>query len=174
MLLRHMILLLASLSTGLALTSCNSAPDSAAPAIADAASTAQDEATLVAAGARWSELFSERDWVAMRALYEDDAWLMTNNAPALRDADAIVEYLRGVGETEADITFAFEPEDVVVERPYGFVTAQYWMMVEAEGAEPLTIAGRSLLIYKYRDGEWRLWRDIDNSAPDVPASPPQS
>lgn len=132
-----------------------------------------DQAALTAAGGEWSALFSAQDWSGLRALYEDDAWLMTNKAPAFRDADEIVGYLRGIADSGADVTFQFAPEDVVVDRPYGFVTAKYWMSADMPDGTQIKTAGRSLLVYKWSDGQgegggrWRLWRDIDNASPDV-------
>lgn len=31
----------------------------------------------------------------------------------------------------------------------------------------MEIAGRTFHAYKWQDGEWKLWRVIDNHAPDV-------
>lgn len=93
---------------------------------------------------------------------------MTDRAPAQIGADAIVAYLRRFGDSGAKVDFRFEPEDIRVERPYGFVIAKYWMTAQVPGrAEPVKTAGRSLLVYKWRDGTWRLWRDMDNTTPDV-------
>lgn len=132
---------------------------------------AADEAALVAAGGQWNALYSAQDWSALRALYEDDAWLMTDKAPAFRDADEIVDYLKRFADSGADITFQFAPEDVVVDRPYGFVTAKYWMSAAMPDGTEVKTSGRSFLVYKWSDnqdgGTWRLWRDIDNTSPDV-------
>lgn len=123
---------------------------------------------LVEAGERWNALYAAGDWDALRTMYEPDAWLMTDRAPALRSADEIVAYLRRFRDRGAEVTFRFEPEDVQMEQPFGFVTAKYWMTATLPGqAEPIRTAGRSLLVYKWRDGGWRLWRDMDNATPDV-------
>ena len=132
------------------------------------ASVEADRALLAAAGQQWNALYSAGDWDALRALYEDDAWLMTDRAPAQTSADAIVAYLRRFGDSGAKVDFRFEPEDIRVERPFGFVTAKYWMTAQVPGrAAPVRTAGRSLLIYKWCDGAWRLWRDMDNTTSDV-------
>ncbi|MFN2098489.1 YybH family protein [Altererythrobacter sp. MF3-039] len=124
--------------------------------------------SLAAAGAEWNAALQAQDWKALRALYSDDVWLMTDKAPALKDADAIVRYLRRFADQGAKTSFEFEPEDVQVDYPYGFVTSPYRMAVQVPGRdEPIRSAGRALLIYKWQDGGWKLWRDMDNTTPDV-------
>lgn len=140
----------------------------AAPAVAG-----PDEAALKAQGDRWNAAYSAGDWTALRALYAHDAWLMTDKAPVAKGADAIVTYLRRFRDRGAVVQFQFEPEDVVARRPYGFVIARYWMTAQLPGSSaPIRSAGRSMLIYvwqgKGRAAGWRLWRDMDNTTPDVP------
>lgn len=131
------------------------------------ADTPGEPATLVAAGERWRTLYEAGDWATLRSLYEDDAVLMTAGQPALHGADAIVAYLRRVSDNGGQATFRFEPEEAVVEGDLGTVTAKYRMDIAFPGRDPVAVAGRSLLIYKWRDGDWRLWRDMDNQTPDV-------
>jgi ketosteroid isomerase-like protein len=135
----------------------------AAPA---AAGPAEDE--LKAQGDRWNAAYNAGDWAALRALYADDAWLMTDKAPLAKGADAIIAYLRRFRDRGAVVTFRFEPEDAVVKRPFGFVVARYWMTAQLPGgAAPIRTAGRSFLVYKWQRGGWKLWRDMDNTTPDV-------
>jgi uncharacterized protein (TIGR02246 family) len=137
----------------------------AAPA---AAGPAED--ALKAQGDRWNAAYNAGDWTALRALYADDAWLMTDKAPAAKGADAIIAYLRRFKDRGATVNFRFEPEDVQARKPFGFVIARYWMTAQLPGsAAPIRTAGRSLLIYKWQKGGWKLWRDMDNTTPDVKA-----
>lgn len=126
-----------------------------------------DTARIATEGEKWNAAYAAGDWHALRALYADDAWLMTANAPAAKGADAIVAYLRGFRERGAAVRFRFEPEDIHVDRPYAFMISKYWMTAEFGERELVRTAGRSLLIYQWRDGGWKLWRDIDNTTPDV-------
>lgn len=131
------------------------------------------EETLKLQGERWNAAYSAGDWTALRALYADDAWLMTDKAPIIKGADAIIAYLRRFRDSGAVVRFRFENEDVVARRPFGVVIARYWMTAQRPGgAPPVRTAGRSMLIYKWqasgRGGAWKLWRDMDNSTPDVP------
>lgn len=135
----------------------------AAPAMAGKA-----EDDLKAQGDKWNAAYSAGDWAALRRLYTADAWLMTDKAPAAKGVDAIIAYLRRFRDRGAVVSFRFEPEDVVAKKPFGFVTAKYWMTAQLpNGAAPIRTAGRSLLIYKWQRGSWKLWRDIDNTTPDV-------
>lgn len=133
-----------------------------------------DKAALAAAGDTWNTLYSAQDWTGLRALYEDDAWLMTDKSPAFRNAEEIVAYLREFSSSGAEVNFQFVQEEIVVDRPYGFVTAKYWMTADMPDGTQIKTAGRSLLVYKWNGGQWRLWRDIDNTSPDIdPDKPPQ-
>ncbi|MEM6584838.1 MAG: DUF4440 domain-containing protein [Pseudomonadota bacterium] len=137
-----------------------------APAWADH-HTEKSSASLIAAGERWKQLYEAGDWDALRGLYTDDAVLMSQGQAKLEGADTILAFLQRLSQQGADVTFQFAPEEAVIESGLGFVTAKYRMDVTFPGAEPVAVAGRSLLIYKWLDGDWRLWRDIDNFASDV-------
>ena len=63
----------------------------AAPAMASPA-----EDALRAHGDRWNAAYSAADWIALRALYADDAWLMTDKAPAAKGMHHV--YLGGLLE----------------------------------------------------------------------------
>jgi ketosteroid isomerase-like protein len=125
------------------------------------------KAELAEAGAQWNALYAKGDWAAMRALYSDDAWLMTDKAPIALGADAIIAFLRRYRDQGATVTFRFENEDVRVDGKIGTVVARYWMTAQIPGRPEVRTAGRSLLIYRRESGKWKLWRDMDNTTPDV-------
>ncbi|MEL6876470.1 MAG: DUF4440 domain-containing protein [Pseudomonadota bacterium] len=125
------------------------------------------EDALVAAGERWRALYEAGDWDALRQLYTDDAVLMTQGEDKIEGADNIVTFLQRVSKAGGTARFRFEPEEVVAAPPFGHVTATYRMDISFPGRAPVAVAGRSYLVYKWQDGEWKLWRDIDNLAPDV-------
>lgn len=124
-------------------------------------------ASLVSMGEQWRVLYEGGQWGALRALYADDAVLMTQGTVPLRNADAIISFLRRLTDAGAKVRFQFKPEEARVEGTIGFVTATYRMDIAAPDQPEQAVAGRSLLIYKWIDGGWKLWRDIDNLAPDV-------
>lgn len=161
--------LFAALAPVCLLAGCQSYADPPAP-IRPAALQQADAAALELAGERWKQLYEAGDWVAIRQLYANDAVLMTNGQPKLVGPDAIVGFLRRLSDMGAKVTFRFDNEEILVDRPYGFVTAKYRMDIAFPGRDPATAAGRSYLVYKLEDGAWKLWRDIDNLAPDATAA----
>ncbi len=124
-------------------------------------------ASLAAQGDRWRALYEAKNWADLRALYADDAVLMTQGQPRIEGADAIIAFLRRVPDSGGTARFAFENEDISTAPGTGFVTAKYRMTITYPDRDPIIVAGRSFLVYKWQDGAWKLWRDIDNIAPDV-------
>ncbi|MEM7703704.1 MAG: DUF4440 domain-containing protein [Pseudomonadota bacterium] len=122
---------------------------------------------LEEAGERWRRLYEAGDWMGLRTLYTDDAVLMSQGQPKIEGADAILVFLQRLSQQGAKVTFAFAPEEVEIEGELGIVTAKYRMDIAFPGKDAVKVAGRSLLIYKWQDGSWKLWRDIDNFASDV-------
>ena len=141
----------------------------AALSLAGAAPAAprDDRAIVAQQGERWNTLYAAGDWAALRALYTDDAWLMTDNAPAAKGADAIIAYLRRYRDLGATVVFRFEPEDIHVERNMAVAISKYWMTAQMPGRPAVRTAGRSVLIYRKSGRRWLLWRDMDNRTPDV-------
>ena len=140
-----------------------------------AAQQQTQETALAQAGERWRTTYMAGDWEALRALYTDDAVLMTQGQPRIEGADNIIAFLQRLGNAGASVDFYFEDEEVTAPSEYGnadfgFVTAKYRMDITFPGAdEPTVVVGRSFLVYKWEDGMWKLWRDMDNLAPDVTA-----
>ncbi|MEQ8411710.1 MAG: nuclear transport factor 2 family protein [Erythrobacter sp.] len=149
----------------LALLSCASAE----PPLSAAPTNELSPAGLEEAGAYWQVLYEAGEWEELRTLYADDAVLMTQGQAKIEGADAILAFLQRLSNMGAEVAFRFQPEEAFVEGDRGFVTAKYRMDIAFPGKEPSVVVGRSFLVYKWRDGRWKLWRDIDNLAPDVTA-----
>lgn len=126
-----------------------------------------DEAEVAAQADHWNAAYAAGNRAALRALYTDDAWLMTDKAPVAKGADAIVAYLRRFRDRGATVTFRFEPEDVEVERRMAVMVSKYWMNAQLPGKPAIRTAGRSILVYRRVGKRWLLWRDMDNTTPDV-------
>lgn len=148
----------------LALIGCATTPSEP---LAASPTNEQSSAGLVEAGERWRQLYEAGEWDTLRTLYTDDAVLMTQGTPKLEGADAIIAFLQRLSNMGATVKFAFEPEEALVENGLGFVTAAYRMDIVIPGRDPAVVVGRSFLVYKWEDGMWKLWRDMDNLAPDV-------
>ena len=140
-------------------------------ALAQPALARDQKAEIAAQGDLWNAAYSAGDWAALRKLYTDDAWLMTDKAPVARGADAIIVYLRRFKDQGATVAFRFEPEDIAIEGKLGVLVAKYWMTAQLPGKTAIHTAGRSMLIYKRKGKGWLLWRDMDNTAPDVKPAP---
>ena len=137
-----------------------------------AAAQQSAEAQLVMAGERWGQRHAAADWEGLRELYTDDAVLMPNGQPKIEGADNIVAFLRRVPDAGGTTRIIFQNEEVHVDMLGGYpdrgiVTAKYLMTITMPETAPVQIAGRALLVYRWEGGAWKLWRDMDNSAPDV-------
>ena len=139
-------------------------------ALMPTAALARDQrAEIAAQGDLWNAAYSASDWAALRRLYTDDAWLMTDKAPVAKGADAIITYLRRFKDQGSTVAFRFEPEHIAIEGKLGILVAKYWMTAQLPGKPAISSAGRSMLIYRRQGDRWLLWRDMDNTTPDVKA-----
>ncbi|MEO0439312.1 MAG: DUF4440 domain-containing protein [Pseudomonadota bacterium] len=118
----------------------------------------------------WKRHFEAGDTEKLRDMYEPDAVLMTNGAPPQMGVEAILGFLGRNKAAGNIVTIDFANEDITIDDNYGYLTARYWMTIVPPGAPPINVMGRSFLVFKKgADGQWRLWRDMDNQAPDVRA-----
>ncbi len=106
----------------------------------------------------------------MRAMYEPDAILMAHRALPQKGVDAILGFLGRNKSQGNQVTIDFANEEIIVEGKRAYLTAKYWMTITPKNSDSIDVKGRSFLVFKKGlDGKWRLWRDIDNFAPDVTA-----
>jgi ketosteroid isomerase-like protein len=141
---------------------------------ATATSAAQkDEQAIIDHGRTWAALYEAGKIDEMRPLYEEDAVLMTDGTPKLVGVAAILSFLGRNKERGNSVRMQFFNEDVKVDGRYGFLTAFYWMTITTRSGQTFEARGRSLLVFKKgKKGKWRIWRDMDNKAPDVPPTAP--
>lgn len=127
-----------------------------------------DEQMIVEWGKKWQQLFETGDVEQMRDMYEPDAVLMSHGALPQTGVDAILSFLgrnKAAGNT---VTIDFANEDITVDGQRAYLTAKYWMTITLADGQVLDFKGRCFLVYKKGgNGLWRLWRDMDNQAPDV-------
>ncbi|SIN59748.1 Ketosteroid isomerase homolog [Parasphingorhabdus marina DSM 22363] len=137
---------------------------------AAAEAMAADTRLIIDWGTAWKRHFEAGDTEKLRDMYEPDAVLMANGAPPKTGVDDILEFLGRNKKAGNQVTIDFANEDITIDGKYGYLTARYWMTITPPGARPINVMGRSFLVYKKGDdGRWRLWRDMDNQAPDVRA-----
>lgn len=126
------------------------------------------EQQIIDHGKTWSALYEAGKIEDMRDLYEPDAWLMTEGAPALKGVDAILAYLRRNKQSGNRVQFSVAPELITIDRNRAFLISKYWMTIDTPANTRIEAAGRSMLVYKRgKDRIWRIWRDMDNKAADV-------
>jgi len=127
-----------------------------------------DEQMITGWGKKWQQLFEAGDVEKMRDMYEPDAVLMAHGALPQTGVDAILAFLgrnKAAGNT---VTIDFANEDITIDGQRAYLTAKYWMTITLADGQVLDFKGRSFLVYKKSgNGLWRLWRDMDNQAPDV-------
>ena len=139
----------------------------AAPLAAKTPAEAIDVQAIKDHGTLWSRLYEQGGVEEMRPLYEPDAWLMTEGQPAHKGVDAILAFLTRNKESGAKTSFAVDPEQIVIDGNRAFLISKYWMTITPPGKAAIEAAGRSMLVFKRHGRGWRIWRDMDNMAPDV-------
>jgi uncharacterized protein (TIGR02246 family) len=144
-------------------------------ATAEETGPSADIAAVKAFGADWARYYGAGDIDSMARLYEPDAVLMTHGQPMLRGKEAILAYFRARAGRAA-LGASFDYESVVVEGRRATLISKYWLCLRVrDTGQQIRAQGRSLLTFKKgRDRVWRLWRDMDNTAPDVNADDPRA
>ena len=127
-----------------------------------------DRAAILSNGERWITYYQAGEIEKMRDLYEDDALVMPNGSPLLRGSDETVDFFARNRRSGNEVTFRSEPENLVIEGDRAYLVTQYAMRIKSPDDKLTHMKGRTFLVYRRgTDGMWRLWRDMDNSAPDV-------
>lgn len=123
---------------------------------------------ILSNGERWIAYYQAGEIEKMRDLYEEDALVMPNGSPLLRGVDETLEFFARNRRSGKEVTFRSEMEDLVVEGDRAYLVTQYSMRITSPEGTLTDLNGRTFLVYhKGVDGMWRVWRDMDNSAPDV-------
>lgn len=160
---RKLVLSLVLAASALAAACAPSAPPPAAPA-EPALNAPADIAALNAAREGFMKAYEAGDAEAIGNLYTKDAISESNNQPSLKGRDAIVASLKGMFE-QVTVTTVLTAEDTKTLGNVGVDAGRYAVTVTPKaGATPYTNEGRYMVIYvKDADGQWRVWRDMDNA-----------
>ncbi|MEM8697470.1 MAG: DUF4440 domain-containing protein [Pseudomonadota bacterium] len=130
----------------------------------------RDLAAVRAHSERWKALYEAADFDVLETLYMPDAVLMSAGVPRLNGPAAIVGRFRQSHAAGWRATIDFLEEDLTIDGDRADLIALYWMTVTPPEGDAIEAMGRSWLTFQRgADGEWRLWRDMDNRAPDVTA-----
>jgi uncharacterized protein (TIGR02246 family) len=122
---------------------------------------------IAAEGGKWARYYEQGDLDGLMTLYVDDAIVALHGQPALFGVEAIREYFSTrIGK--ADSTFELEYELRETHGEIAYIISKYWLKaVDNETGDTYLDAGRSLLVYKKHDGQWKIAADIDQATPDV-------
>ena len=122
---------------------------------------------IAAEGGKWARYYEQGDLDGLMTLYVDDAIVALHGQPALFGIEAIRDYFAPrIGK--ADSTFELEYELRETHGEIAYIISKYWLKaVDNETGNTYLDAGRSLLVYKKRDGQWKIAADIDQATPDV-------
>ena len=123
-----------------------------------------DIAALDAARQAFMAGYAAGDAEALGKLYMPNATSESNNQPSLVGRDAIVASLKGMFE-QVSVTAVLTPEGTRTLGSVGVDSGRYTVTVTPKaGATPHSNEGRYMVVYvKDADGQWRVWRDMDNA-----------
>jgi len=135
-----------------------------------AADAPEDITAVNAVREAFMKAYVAGDAEAIGGLYTADAISEPNNQPTLQGRDAIVASLKSMFE-QVSIQLVLTPDQTRTLGDVGLDRGTYTVTVTPKaGAPPTTAQGRYLvLLVKEADGNWKVWRDMDNAAG---ASPP--
>lgn len=161
----------ARFTTAIALAVATIASPATALADHNAVTTASDTEQIEQWGRDWKRLFEAGDTEGLRPMYEPDAVLMSHGSEPQVGVDAILSFLGRNKAAGNQVTIDFANENITIDGERAYLTAKYWMTITLTDGNAIDVMGRSFLVYKKSTaGRWRLWRDMDNQAPDVVAT----
>ena len=125
------------------------------------------ETEIAAEGGKWAHYYEQADLDGLMTLYVEDAIVALHGQPALFGIDTIRDYFaQRIGKAEATFELDYELRETHGELAY--IISKYWLKATDKATGALyKEAGRSLLVYKKQDGQWKIAADIDQSTPDV-------
>ena len=128
--------------------------------------TPEDHAAFKQLQQVWIESYLSGDLDTLMTLHDEDTILMPRRQPTLDSLEAI----RGFFESRVgkyDIEFNDDPKELRINGDWAFLWGQFTLVGRPkDGGEPFHDAGRYFVLYKKNaNGEWRIFRDIDNVMP---------
>lgn len=143
-----------------------------APTGQAASATAADEAAIRAGADAWNAAYNVGDVDKILALYTEDAVLMPPDAPAASSPAAMREFLTKdiASSLAAGITVKDDGGTVGVLGDFAWHAGQY-SAVDAKGKA--VSSGKYVELWRKKDGNWRMVRDIWNNDAAAAAEPPK-
>ena len=136
-------------------------------AITVPAAQADFETEIAAEGGKWAKYYEQENLEGLMTLYVDDAVVALHGQPALFGIGAIRDYFSTrIGKAESIFELDYELRETHGDIAY--IISKYWLKaIDKETGAISKDAGRSLLVYKKQDGQWKIAADIDQATPDV-------
>lgn len=122
---------------------------------------------IEAEGGKWARFYESEDLDGLMTLYMDNVVVALHGQPALYGKEAVRTYFsERLGKAES--TFELDYEVRETEGDIAYIISKYWLKAvdKATGAV-YRDAGRSLLVYRKHNGQWKIAADIDQATPDV-------
>jgi len=125
------------------------------------------ETEIAAEGGKWAKYYEQENLEGLMTLYVDDAVVALHGQPALFGIEAIRDYFSTrIGKAES--IFALDYELRETHGDIAYIISKYWLKaIDKETGDIYKDAGRSLLVYKKQEGQWKIAADIDQATPDV-------
>jgi ketosteroid isomerase-like protein len=135
--------------------------------ILSSVAVADFENEIAAEGGKWARYYEQGDLDGLMTLYVDDAIVALHGQPALFGIAAIRDYFSTrIGKAESIFELDYELRETHGEIAY--IISKYWLKaVDKQSGATYRDAGRSLLVYKKHNGQWKIAADIDQATPDV-------
>ena len=130
-------------------------------------SWADFETEIAAEGGKWARFYEQENLDGLMTLYMEDAVVALHGQPALFGIDAIRDYFAArIGKADSIFELQYELRETHGEIAY--IISKYWLKaIDKETGAEYKDAGRSLLVYKKQNGQWKIAADIDQATPDV-------
>jgi uncharacterized protein (TIGR02246 family) len=132
-----------------------------------ASANADFKIEIAAEGGKWAKYYEQENLEGLMTLYVDDAVVALHGQRALFGIDAIRDYFSNrIGKAESIFELDYELRETHGDIAY--IISKYWLKaIDKETGAIYKDAGRSLLVYKKQDGQWKIAADIDQATPDV-------
>lgn len=126
-----------------------------------------EKAAIRQAGLDWTRYYQAGDLDGLMTLYVEDAVVALHGQPALFGIAAVRNYFAPrIGN--AQVSFELDYEVIEVHGDMAYIISKYWLhATNRESDESFTDAGRSMLVYKKHNGNWKIAADLDQATPDV-------
>ncbi len=131
--------------------------------------TDADYAEIQAIADNWFDAYRRGDADAVADIYDGNARVMSEGDASYMGSSILRERLRGAFERSTTV-FESDIEEIAVNGSWAFIVGTYAATnAPKDGGDSSTYGGRFfILLHQTADG-WKVWRDIDNSTPDVDA-----